>query len=234
MKHGDVVLRFLTPADEDSAKPIHPTMRPLDHPTPCLEPGLPFNLLRLFAPRLDVRREAELLHDLTHLIIVVSFIHTHALRLRCRRLGALDGNALQRRFDHLHVVAVGPRDGEPHWHAVGLHEQAALDAFLGAVGGVFAGLFPPQGVPWSCTRPCSTKTSRCLSGNRIPTGRPSTSRRRRPRGHTPGSGRGRWSRGKTWWHPVLSTGSPCARRRRWHPCTRGRECEACRRRKGGC
>ena len=136
--------------------------------------------------------------------------------------------------DHLHVGAVGPVHGHAHREATALDQQTALDALLGAVGGVFARLFPPRGVPWSYTRPYSARPSRCLATRRRPTGRPPrVLGRHRPR-PIPGSGRGRWSRGRSGWRPGPSTGSRCVGRRGWPPYRPDRRCGAGRRRSGGC
>ncbi len=212
----------------------HPTMRPLHHPPPRLGPCLPLQFLRLFPTRLDVGREAELCHDLTHLVVVIALVQAHPLRLLSRRLGTLDGNALQGFADHLHVVAVGALHGQAHRDAVGLDQQAALGAFLGAVGGVFARLFPPRGAPWSCTRPCSARTSRGPSGRHRPSGQPPTyPGRRRPR-PTPGSGHGLSIPGRTWWRREPSIGSRCGGRRGWRSCRRGLGRAAGHRRSGAC
>src|SRR6516164_3502044 len=234
MQHSNVVGGFLTPPDENTAEAIHPTMGPFHNPAPRFIASLAFDLLGFLTPRLDMGCETEFLEQLTHLIIVIPLIHTHAVRLLRGGLGAYDGNTLQRCFDQLHVVAVGAVDGQPHGNALPLDQQAAFDALLGAIGGVFARLFPPRGVPWSCTRPCSTNSSRCLSSSRIPATLPSTSGRRPRPQPTVGSGHGRWTRGKRPWHRALSTDSQCGARRKWHPYRHGREWAACRRQRDGC
>ena len=81
MKQGDVILGLLTPADENPAKPIQPTMRPLHHPTTRLLPGGPLQRLRLLAPRPDVRREPERRHELTHFVVVIPLVHAQPLGL---------------------------------------------------------------------------------------------------------------------------------------------------------
>jgi hypothetical protein len=135
---------------------------------------------------------------------------------------------------HFHVGAVGPFHGHADGDALSFDQQAALDALLGAVGGVFARLFPPRAAPWSCSRPCSARTSRSPSTRRRPPGLPPTSPGKHPRAPSAGSGRGRWTRGRSGWRPGPSTGSRCGARRGWPPCRCGRGWGACRRRRGGC
>src|SRR5262252_4442571 len=152
-------------------------MGSLHHPAPRLLTRLPLDGLRLLALRGDVRREGELPGGLADFVIGVALVQAQVLFAGRLRVGAWDGNTLQRLPDQLHVGAVGAVYGQADRDAVGLDHQAALDALFGAVGGVLARLFPPRGVPWSCTRPCSARTSRSPSGSRIRAGRPSTSRR---------------------------------------------------------
>src|SRR6266542_2208679 len=84
-------------------------------------------------------------------------LHHPTPRLRARlplerlRLLPPRTDAGQRLAAELHVVAVGAVDRQAHRDAVGLDQEAALGTLFGAVGGVFPGLFPPRGVPWSCT-----------------------------------------------------------------------------------
>src|ERR671924_1348737 len=234
MQQGEVVLGLLTPADQDAAEAVHPAVRPLHHPPPRLVAGPALHPLRLLLLGRDVRREAELLRDLLHLIVGVAPVQAEALRRLRGRVGPLDGDTFQRLPDHLHVGEIGAVDGQADRDAVRLDQQAALGPELGAVGRVFAGLFPPPAGPWSCTRPCSARTSRSPSSRRRPSARPPTWPGRRPPLPSAGSGRGRWSRGRSGWRPAPSTGSRCAGGRGWPPCRRGRGWAACRRRRGGC
>src|SRR6516225_5080511 len=107
MKHRDIILGLLAPADEDAPEAVQPAVCPLHHPTPRLLPRPPLGRSRL--PRLlgDMRREPELLHDRLGLGVIVAVIHAQALRLFVGRRGPLDGDALDGLADHLHVGPVG-------------------------------------------------------------------------------------------------------------------------------
>src|SRR5207248_4593277 len=129
------------------------------------------------------------------LVEVVALVQAHPLRLGLGRLGPTDGDAADRLPSHLEVVAVGPVHRHPDGDAMALGQQAPLDPALATIRGVFARLFPPQGVPWSCTRPSPARTSRSPSARRTPVVRPSKASGTRRRPPTPGTGRGPWTRG---------------------------------------
>src|SRR5215469_1261983 len=231
MQQGDVVLGLLAPTYEDAAKAVHPTVGSLHHPTPRLLPGPTLEGPGLFAARADVGREPELLHDLPYFVEVIAFVQTQPLRFLDAGLGPVGVGryALQGGAGQFHVVAVGPVHGHADGDALGLDQQAALDALLGPIRGVLARLFPPRGAPWSCTRPSTATTSRCLCSRRRSSGRPPTSSGRRRPPPILGSGRGPWTRGRRWWRPGLSTDSRCGGRRGWPPCRSGRPFAAARR-----
>src|SRR3954452_22950690 len=138
MKHSDVVLCFLVPTDENGAEAVEPTMGPLHDPTPRFDTGLAFYVLPLLTSTVNVSGKAELLHQVTDFVVVVTFVHAHPLRLGGSGFGLVDGNAFQGLCDHLHVVAVGSLDSHADGDTVGVNQLAALDAALGAIGGVCA------------------------------------------------------------------------------------------------
>src|SRR5260370_11528445 len=234
MQHGDVVLGLLVPACENPSEAIHPTMRPFHYPTPCLDAGFTFEFLGFFPADMNMCREGELLNNVTHFVIVVPFIHAHSLRSIRRGRGPLDGDTVERVRDHLHVVAVGAVHGQTHRDACGLDQQAALGALLGAIGRVFACLFPPRGAPWSCTRPCSAKTSRCLSSHRRPASWLPTSSERHQPSPILGSGHGPSTQGRSGWRPGLSTDRRCGAQRESPPYKRDPAFAVYRRRNVAC
>src|SRR5713101_1194917 len=178
--------------------------------------------------------KAKLLNYLAHLIIVVPFVQTETLRFLLGWLRTFHGNTGQRILSQFHVVAVGAAYVQTNGYAVGIDQQAAFGAALGPVGGIFARLFPPRGVPWSCTRPCSARTNRCLSSNRIPTSLPSRSQKRRRLRPILENGRAPWNQDKTWWHPALSIDSPFVEQRKSHPCRRDRAHVVAHHQSGAC
>src|ERR1700737_1165715 len=175
MQHRDVVLWLLVPADKNPSESIHPAMSALHNPAAGPGARVTLQCFHLLATRADVSGEAKLLHNRAHLVIVIAFVHAHALRLVRRWLGPFDGYVLQSLLNQLHVVAIGSVPGDAHRYAGGLDQYAPLDPALRSIGRVFPCLFPPRGELWSCSRPCSTSPNRCRQNNRIPTGPLSTS-----------------------------------------------------------
>jgi len=81
MKEGNIIVSRLIPAYQNAAEAVHPAVSAFHHPTSGFEAGLPFDGLGLFPPASNVEGKAELLHGLTHLIEVVTFIQAQALGL---------------------------------------------------------------------------------------------------------------------------------------------------------
>src|ERR1700722_13238733 len=100
MQHGDVVLYFLVPTDQNAAEAGHPTVGALHYPAPRLEPRHLLDLLGLLAARLDVRREAECLGQVAHLVVVITLVQAQPLRVLGIRLGTAGGNR-QSKQDHI-------------------------------------------------------------------------------------------------------------------------------------
>ena len=72
MQKPQIVAYFLVPADQHAPKTVHPTMRALHHPPPRFATGFLLQCLGLFAPRMDVSREAKLCQKVPDLIIVIA------------------------------------------------------------------------------------------------------------------------------------------------------------------
>src|SRR5260370_26049993 len=234
MEHSDIVLGLLGPPDEDSTKSVHPTMSAFHLPSPRFPMCLTLHLVRLFSFWRNMCREGKFLGEFLDLIVGIAFIETQILLFVRAGRGSFDWNALQGFFDHFHVGTVGPVHGHTQRDAVALDQQAAFGALLGAIGGVFACLFPPRGVPWSCIHPCSAIPSQYPSNSRTPAVRSSTAPGIRRRPPTPGSDRGRWTLGRTSSRLRPSTGTRCARRRKSRPCTPDRACVADHRQSDAC
>src|SRR5207244_6940827 len=110
--------------------------------------------------------KAKLFNELSNFIIVVAFVQTEVLSLLLRWLGLRYRNTGQCILGQFHIIAVGAVDGQADWYAIGLDQQTALGSAFGSIGRVFACLFPPQGAPWSCTRPHGESVSVHFSGAR--------------------------------------------------------------------
>ena len=161
MKKGDVVFGGLVPAHQDATETVQPTLSASATQRPALNPASRLMDFASCAAAADVGGEAELFQRAANLVKVVSLVQAHALGLLQSGFRTRCHQAVQGRPHQLHVVAIGPVHRRTHWNALGLGQQAALDAPLTATGGVGAG-FPPPGVIWSWPRPCSTNSVQAL------------------------------------------------------------------------
>src|SRR5688572_5789782 len=191
MQKPQVVAHFLIPADQHAPEAIHPTMRAFHHPPPCFETGFLLECLGLFPAGSDVGGESELGQQLTHFVVVVAFVHGHALWLFRRRLRPRDGDTRDGLSGHLEVITIGALDCQADRHAPAFGQHAALGANLAAIGRVLADLFPPQGALWSWPHPSRARPSQSPARHRRPPGRSSTIPEKRRPPSTLGSGDGR-------------------------------------------
>ena len=83
MEHGQIVLDLFVPADQDTAKAVHPTVRAFDQRASGLEADVSFERLRLFTSGSNVQRIPEGLAQLSHFVVIVAFIQAQMLWLRC-------------------------------------------------------------------------------------------------------------------------------------------------------
>jgi hypothetical protein len=117
----------------------------LDHPAAGAEAGLALERLRLLAARADVRGEAELPGELTHLAVVVAAVEAETLRPFGRWLGPLDRDRLDRGAGELEVVQVRTRGRYPERDALGFGEEAPFRPFLALSVGFGPVSSPPSG-----------------------------------------------------------------------------------------
>src|SRR5258708_32079670 len=94
MQQRQVVLRFLVPANQETAKTVHPRMRPFHHPAPRFAARFVPDRFRLFPTRAYMGGEAKLLHHRIDRIIVVARIQAPTLRLLLGWLWSADAAAL--------------------------------------------------------------------------------------------------------------------------------------------
>lgn len=143
MKHRDIVLAFLLPADQNPAESIEPAMCTLHHPAACSAPKIPFEFLRFLPPRLDVGDVPESLDQVAHLAIIVPLIQTKVLPVKRSWLWRNDRHAQERFFHQLHVMPIGTRHSDAQ-HLVGsVTQHTSFDAAFVAIRRVSAG-FPPS------------------------------------------------------------------------------------------
>ncbi len=143
MKHSQIILRFLFPTRQDAAKPVHPAMGPLHNPTTSLEACLSFDSLSFLSACFYVGRIAKLLYQITHRVIIITFVQAHTLRISLAGFGTFYRNTIQRSFNQLAIMPIGSINGQPNRHTGCVGKQTAFNAFFGPVRRVWAGFSPP-------------------------------------------------------------------------------------------
>lgn len=155
MEHGQVVVGFFGPTNQQVAVAVEPGVGAFDDPAAGALPGLPG--FCFFAPAPDMGRVAVGRDDFAHLLAIIARVQAQVLLgpgRRPRGSGLLHGGRLahQCAFHQFHIVPVGPVKHQADGNALGLGLQAALGPALGPVGGVGAGFFPPRAAPCVANR----------------------------------------------------------------------------------
>src|SRR5689334_5933131 len=107
VQQAEIILDLLRPSHQHIAEPLKPTVRALHHPASRLEASALLELLGFFAASADMRRVAELKDQLADFIEIIALVEAQVLTPVGPNSWPLDGDAVQRRFDQAHVVAVG-------------------------------------------------------------------------------------------------------------------------------
>jgi hypothetical protein len=145
VEHREVGVGAFLPASEDAAETVQPGVGAFDDPAAGAKAGLTLDQLRFLSARADVGGKAELVAELSHLVVVVAAIETEALTLaRCRRW-PLDWDRLERGPDELEVVQVRARWRDPDRDALALGEERSFRPFLALSVGFGPVSSPPSG-----------------------------------------------------------------------------------------
>src|SRR2546421_4604641 len=141
MEKGQIILRLFIPTHEEAAKAVHPGVRSFHHPPPCFEPSFSLDGLGLFSSWANMGRKAVFVQDVTHLLVVVALVQTHALRLLLGRLRSLDDDALDGRAEQFHIMAMGSLKHQANWHSMTLGQHAPFHPTLAPIRGIGSGFF---------------------------------------------------------------------------------------------
>ena len=144
MKQCQIILRFLFPPRQYTAKPVHPAMRPLYNPSASFEAGFMFDRLGFVASGSNVGCITKLFNQTSYLTRIVSLIQRHTLRLLLCRFRTLYHNTLYCCLHHPAVMAICSIDCQADRHATCLGQQTPFNAFFGPIRRVWAGFFPRQ------------------------------------------------------------------------------------------
>lgn len=143
MQHRQIGVVTLFPANQNPTKSVQPAMGTLHDPASSLETSLLPDRSGFFATAADVRRKAKRLDQCSNLVVVIAFVQAHSLRgALCRRRSS-GRKGFERRTHQLHVMTVGSVDGHSQRNALGIGQQAALDALLAAIRRVGTRFFEP-------------------------------------------------------------------------------------------
>ena len=210
MQHSQVSFSEFLPSHQDATEAIHPAMGTLHHPAPSLETGFVPDGLCFLAPCPDMGGKAELFHDLSYLIKVISLVQTKPLWGLCRWLRPVSKNRLQRPPHQFHVCRLAPSMAMPiGMPAASVNRLRLTPCLPRSVG--FAPVFlnrPPE--PWSLHHPLTTKTSQRPGSRRTASSlRARTSRTRLPL-PIPGTVDTPKHRSIFRWHSGHSIGIRCA------------------------
>src|SRR3978361_1585257 len=131
MEQGEVVGRFLRPADQDASEAVQPGVRTLTEPASrlCSDVALGRGLLATAA---QMQGKGECLGQGSRLVIVEALVETEMLRTTAARPGPLDGDRFQGLVHQLVVIAVRAVDNSAKRHAASISKQRALDPALSA------------------------------------------------------------------------------------------------------
>jgi hypothetical protein len=94
MQRRHIVPHALVLADQDTPEAIHPAVRALHDPVPCLERGFRLHGFGLFPPRSDRGGKSELGEQSTDGLRVIVLVQAPPLRYVWGGLRPLDGEAL--------------------------------------------------------------------------------------------------------------------------------------------
>src|SRR6195952_174500 len=220
MEQGEVVGRFLRPADQDTAEAVQPGVRTLDNPASrlCSDVALGPGLLATAA---QMQGKGECLGQGSRLVIVEALVEAEMLRTATARPGPLDGDRFQGLAHQLVVIAVRAIDDGTERHAAAISGARAFDPALSAICWIGAGFFPHPAALSPSPHPMPATSSRCRPGHHRPAGlHARTPRTRRPESIPENAGAPR--RTSRYLSPsARSTGIPSAARRRSRPSPRG-------------
>ena len=162
MKQRQIILRFLFPTRQDTAKPVHPAMCSLDNPASSFEASLMLNRLCLFTARANMSSITKFFHQVSYLTRVITFIKTHTLFFSFGRFWPFHRNTFYRRIGHFAIMSISSINRQADRHPGTFRKQTAFNTFFGSVRRVWAGFFPRQAGLLSWCRPLTAMTSQSL------------------------------------------------------------------------
>lgn len=110
VKETEIILDLLRPSHKNIPEPIKPTVRALNDPASGLKASALLDLLGFFAASADMRGVTELNDQSADFIEVIALVEAQVLTPVRPNPWPLDGDAVQRRFNQSHVMAISTVD----------------------------------------------------------------------------------------------------------------------------
>ena len=139
----------------------------LHYPSFCFPSFLSFDLLCLFSSASNMGNEVELFERVPNLLVIISFIETHALRSFFRWCWPFRKYVHNGFFKNLEIIFVCFFHYTSDRHSVCLRNQTSFYALFCPVGWVRTSFFPLQAVILSSLHPLKGNSNRYLSLHRI-------------------------------------------------------------------
>jgi hypothetical protein len=155
-------------------------MRPLNHPSPCLESRILFPLHFFLPTRFDVRLVVSMLKKIANVFRVVAFIEADMLMPMRGGLRSVNWGTVKSSLQQLDVVRVSTTHLHTQRHTTSVGEYRSLGAQFTTIGRVFSCIFPHPEAIWSSLRPRFANSIGCLLARHTPRARLSTACETRP------------------------------------------------------
>ena len=165
MEQRQIIRGLFVPADQESAKPVHPRMRPFHDPAACFGPGFGLDRFGLSSTRANVGGKAELVKGVAYFFVVVALRQTHPLGLFLGWLRTLDDDAFDRWAHELHVMTLRSLNRHADRHSMPFSEQVAFHSTLAPKSRDWGRLFPHPMELWSMPHPYSASPSRARTAH---------------------------------------------------------------------
>ena len=216
MKQPDIVIRFLFPADKNSAKTIKPAMGAFNNPAACFFAHIYSQLFGLIATGFYMCGIPKLLNKLPHFIKIISFVKAEVLPVVRPWVRTLQDNTVERCLRQFHVVPVCPVYRKANGNPGPFTQHRPLNASFAPVSRVFACFFPRPAGLWSSLHPWLAISSQDLADCHIPATPFSKIDGKRPLSPTLGIVRARLNQSICLLHQELSIGNLFSRQTECH------------------
>ena len=137
-----IIISFLFPANQQSAKTIHPAMSAFYYPPSC--PITRYLLLccNLFSTCFNMGCVAVFCYQISNIRIVITFIHAHILWFGFRHFGSFYHHISQCRCHKRLVMTVGSINRYCQWDTISLCQQTTFGSTLATVSRISSDFFP--------------------------------------------------------------------------------------------